>query len=227
MTKFNRTNSEERRIITAKSLQSMMLEIKEKFIPETVHDEYAVYCKNLISQYGSVFNPNEIETEIEKAKIKNFEDRKRKLDETNEKRKKEVEMYLKNNIVKSQRTMYDFNLYNQMPINYEELIVNLQMAIDLENILSNNHITNKSYIGKLLLKLKCDFEDVNILLANLRLKNIKVSSSDYYFSTKLYNLVEIYHKAALLSIPLRYFKSNYKIICSIFEAEKSFWSEMN
>ena len=53
-----------------------------------------------------------------------------------------------------------------------------------------------------------------------------MSKSDFYFSLNLYHLAEDYHKMTLLSISLRYFKSNFKVISDTFKENKKFLSEI-
>ena len=71
MTSLKRTFSEERRIINANGLQKMLLKIKSRFVQENAQNEYDRYCQDLISKYGSVFNPSEILNDIEMGKGKN------------------------------------------------------------------------------------------------------------------------------------------------------------
>ena len=226
MSNLKRTISEERRILNAKALQEMLMDIKQKFIQEDRKEEFHIYCDNIVLQHQNVFDPSVIEIEITNAKRKKEEDKIVKYDEVFKHKKQEIEIYLKNNIVKRQSVMNDLKLYESIPINHEDIISNLKTALDLQDILSNNHISNKIYIGRLLMKIKYSFEDINVLLAHLSLQNIHISKSDYHFSINLFNLAEKYHKMSLLSIPLRYFKSNFKMINNIFEENKEFWLEI-
>lgn len=221
MTHLKRTNSQEKKILVADSLQLMLQEIKTKFIPTENHDEYEKYCLDIISRNQDVFNSTFITQEIKNAKV----DRKRKSDENIFERQKVIETYLKSSLVqKKNMIMNDLTFYDSLPENNEDMIIYLKQALDLENVLTNNNISNKIYVGQLLIKLKKSFDDVSVFLVYLRTQQIIISKTELYFSINLANLAEEYNKLTLLAIPLRYLKSNYKVICQIFKNDKTFWS---
>ena len=68
MSKFKRSISEERRILTANGLQNMLLEIRTKFITQENMESFIQYCNEMIAKHQNIFSSQSIEIEINNAK---------------------------------------------------------------------------------------------------------------------------------------------------------------
>ena len=162
----------------------------------------------------------------EMGKMKKLEDKKIKSETSEKERIIEVEKYLKENIVQRHSTVDDLTFYDNIPSDIQGLVSNLRTALKLEKTLENKNISNKIYIRSVLKKLKEPFEDFNIFMAYLLVQNLNIGKSEIYFSIALTDMADEYHKISLLSIPLRYFKTNMKIITKVIQLDKDFWKDI-
>lgn len=205
----------------AEGLQGMLNEIMIKFITEDQKEEYNEYCKKIINKNRNVFDCKFIK-EVQMGKKQMREKIKEKLVENGKKKKAEIRSILINNIIQSPPNINE-DIYNQYYQSMEEILTNLEIAINLEKVNYHKNIKNKIFIGKLLNDVKSNIPDMNDFMAYLSMKEIQISKSEIYFAIKLFKLFEKFSKIHLLTLPLRFIKSNFAVIEEILEEEVEFW----
>ena len=219
---MKRTTAQRESIYIASNLSNMLKEIRDKFVLPNKIKEYETFCEEICSLKPELFNPKFIEDKI------NLISKQKKEDQV-EAKKKKIQILQYNfedtNIFLAFLKMQEFKKINLSNNNFkeDEILEEIRKALNYEDELHNNIIQNKIFVGALFRKLKPNFEDTNIFLAFLKMQEFKITKSEVYFAMDLCKLNDDYPRISMVSVPLRFLKTNFKIIKEITKSDNEFW----
>lgn len=203
-------------------LQAVFSEIKMKFIESDHHEEFNNFTSRIFL--------SKQETKAKKRTIRNeeeeFNEAKQKRIDQNEQDKMEVftdNLSYVADTLRNSLTETSSMVFNGQYVESENHFNNLQVLLQLERGFQNNIIRVKFNIGKSLRFLKGS-GNIFSLKKKLEDNNISISKSEIYFTLRFFHLIEKFPKILNSSLPISFFKNNFKYLNSVCENNKTLYT---
>lgn len=202
-------------------LQTVFLEICTKFVTPDQQNSFMEFIKNV----------SLAEQRSKKRQTLRMEDdelNESKEDEINEKEEDNVKVFvdnvsyislkLRNSLTHSVSQASDYEY-----VESDDHFNNLVCLIKMENTFCNNLIRVKYNIGRSLKAIKGKLNVYNLQKV-LQQRNISISKSQLYFTLRFHSFMEQFPKILHSTLPISFFRDNFKYLYSICEKDVVFYS---